>query len=78
MLWGDALSCQVVSVFFGRGGVSFWAEIGEWLFSNVGEISGLALTAAGIVILTVSGTHRWTGLFLLLSMAGTVFSDDGG
>jgi len=37
-------------------GWSFWAEIGEWLFSNVGEISGLALTAAGIVILTVSGT----------------------
>ena len=59
-------------------GWSFWAEIGEWLFSNVGEISGLALTAAGIVILTVSGTYRWTGLFLLLSMAGTVFPDDGG
>ncbi len=56
----------------------FDLEIGEWLFSNVGQVSLLALMAAGIAILTVRGTYRWTGLFLLLSIAGAVFPDDGG
>lgn len=56
----------------------FDLEIGEWLFSNVGQVSPLALMAAGIAILTVRGTYRWTGLFLLLYVAGAVFPDDGG
>jgi hypothetical protein len=55
----------------------FDLEIGEWLFSNVGQISPLALMAAGIVILTVRGTYRWTGLFLLLAVAGSI-PDNGG
>jgi len=52
----------------------FDLEIGEWLFTNVGQISPLALMAAGIVILTVRVTYRWTGLFLLLVVAGAAFS----
>ena len=69
-LLGDSLGNLLEDVFD--------LEIGEWLFSNVGQVSLYALMAAGIVILTVRGTYRWTGLFLLLYIAGFTFPDDGG
>jgi hypothetical protein len=64
---GDSLGNLLEDVF------DLW--IGEWLFTNVGQIGPFALMAAGIVILTVSGSYRWTGLFLLLYVAGAAFSD---
>ena len=70
MLLGDSLGNLLEDVFD--------LEIGEWLFSNVGQVSLYAMMAAGIVILTVRGTYRWTGLFLLLYIAGFTFPDDGG
>jgi hypothetical protein len=70
MLLGDSLGNLLEDAFD--------LEIGEWLFSNVGQVSLYALMAAGIVILTVRGTYRWTGLFLLLYIAGFTFPDDGG
>ena len=53
----------------------FDLEIGEWLYLNVGQIGLYALMAAGIAILTVRGTYRWTGLFMLLSIVGVVVGE---
>ena len=66
-LLGDSLGNLLEDVFD--------LEIGEWLYLNVGQVSSWAVMAAGIVILTVRGTYRWTGLFLLLYLVGTVVGE---
>jgi len=54
------------------------AEFGEVLFTLGGMTGAVATLAAAVVIITAGQTLRWTGVFLLLFIAGSVFPDDGG
>jgi hypothetical protein len=53
-------------------------EAGEILFSWGGLIGVMAMLIAAALILTLSGPVRWSALFLVAFVAGSIFPDDGG
>lgn len=56
----------------------FDIEFGEFLFTFGGMVGAIAILGAAILWLTVSDVMRWSGLFLVFFVAGSVFPDNGG
>ncbi len=56
----------------------FDVGFGESLFSYGGMIGTISLMVASAVALLWWGQLRWSGLFLLGIIAGSIFPDDGG
>jgi hypothetical protein len=56
----------------------FALAFGEYLFTYGGMTGVIAMVAAGVLWLTVNDVLRWSGLFLLALIVGSVFPDDGG
>jgi len=52
-------------------------EVGGHLYTIGGITGAISLLIASIAVLTV-GHLRWVGVFLLATIAGSVFPDDGG
>lgn len=51
---------------------------GEFMFSYGGMIGAISLMAASVVAFAGWGQLRWSGLFLLGIVAGSIFPDNGG
>ena len=56
----------------------FDVGFGEFLFSYGGMMGAISLMVAAVVALVWWGHVRWSGLFLLGIVAGSIFPDDGG
>lgn len=56
----------------------FDVGFGEFLFSYGGMIGAVSLMVAAVVAIVGWGRLRWSGLFLLGVIAGSIFPDDGG
>lgn len=53
-------------------------EFGEVLFSLGGMTGAVATLVAAVAIITADQKLRWSGVFMVLLIAGSVFPDDGG
>lgn len=56
----------------------FDSEFGATLYNNGGLIGAVALLITALVALATATPLRWSGLFLLASLGGAIFPDDGG
>lgn len=56
----------------------FDIEFGEFLFTYGGMTGAIAMLGTAIAFLAVDGPLRWSGLFVLAFIAGSIFPDDGG
>ena len=56
----------------------FGSEFGATLYNNGGLIGAVALIVTAVVALATATSMRWSGLFLLVSLGGAIFPDNGG
>lgn len=56
----------------------FDSEFGATLYDNGGLVGAVALIVTAAVALSTATSMRWSGLFLLASLGGAIFPDDGG
>ena len=57
---------------------AFSVNSGEWLFTYGGRTGAIAVLALAVVVLSARHPLRWSGVFLLAFVGGSMFPDDGG
>ncbi len=56
----------------------FDSEFGATLYTTGGLIGAVALLVTAVVALASATSLRWSGLFVVVSLGGAIFPDDGG